>query len=197
MKRRNNPNRLSSNKLSDLIINKSYFLEGAKQCLSPNFSERQGDEVSLLVIHNISLPPGEFGSDNIEKLFTNQLSPEAHPYFEGISSLKVSSHLLINREGLITQFVPFNMAAWHAGVSSFQGLNDCNQFSIGIELEGTDDIDYTKEQYQSLIEVSKDIMLSFPKINKENIMGHSDIAPERKTDPGPSFDWHLYLSSLD
>ncbi|MDG1681101.1 MAG: 1,6-anhydro-N-acetylmuramyl-L-alanine amidase AmpD, partial [SAR86 cluster bacterium] len=101
------------------------------------------------------------------------------------------------REGLITQFVPFNMAAWHAGVSSFQGLNDCNQFSIGIELEGTDDIDYTKEQYQSLIEVSKDIMLSFPKIKKENIMGHSDIAPERKTDPGPSFDWHLYLSSLD
>ena len=179
------------------MINKSYFLEGAKKCLSPNFSERQGDEVSLLVIHNISLPPGEFGSDNIEKLFTNQLSPEAHPYFEGISSLKVSSHLLINREGLITQFVPFNMAAWHAGVSSFQGLNDCNQFSIGIELEGTDDIDYTKEQYQSLIEVSKDIMLSFPKINKENIMGHSDIAPERKTDPGPSFDWHLYLSSLD
>jgi AmpD protein len=197
LKRRNNPNRLSSNKPSDLMINKSYFLEGAKQCLSPNFSERQGGEVSLLVIHNISLPPGEFGSDNIEKLFTNQLSPEAHPYFEGISSLKVSSHLLINREGLITQFVPFNMAAWHAGVSSFQGLNDCNQFSIGIELEGTDDIDYTKEQYQSLIEVSKDIMLSFPKINKENIMGHSDIAPERKTDPGPSFDWHLYLSSLD
>ena len=179
------------------MINKSYFLEGAKQCFSPNFSERQGDEVSLLVIHNISLPPGEFGSDNIEKLFTNQLSPGAHPYFEGISSLKVSSHLLINREGLITQFVPFNMAAWHAGVSSFQGLNDCNQFSIGIELEGTDDIDYTKEQYQSLIEVSNDIMLSFPKINKENIMGHSDIAPERKTDPGPSFDWHLYLSSLD
>ena len=124
------------------MINKSYFLEGAKQCFSPNFSERQG-EVSLLVIHNISLPPGEFGSDNIEKLFTNQLSPEAHPYFEEISSLKVSSHLLISREGLITQFVPFNMAAWHAGVSSFQGLNDCNQLSVGIELEGAYDLDYT------------------------------------------------------
>ena len=179
------------------MIDKSYYLEGAKQCPSPNCSERQSDEISLLVIHNISLPPGEFGGGNVEKLFTNQLASEDHPYFKEISSLKVSSHLLIDRKGIVTQFVPFHMAAWHAGVSSFQGLDNCNQFSIGIELEGTDDINYTTEQYQSLIEVSKDIMLAFPEIKKTNIVGHSDIAPGRKTDPGPYFNWNLYLSSLD
>ena len=178
------------------MINDSFYLERANLCLSPNYSEREDNEISLLVIHNISLPPGEFGSDNIEKLFTNQLDPKEHPYFEAIHQLKVSSHLLIDREGLITQFVPFDMAAWHAGISNFKGDENCNRFSVGIELEGTDDKEYTEEQYHSLVEVTKELMLKFPKIKKENIVGHSDIAPERKTDPGKSFDWDFFLSSL-
>ena len=137
-------------------------------------------------MHNISLPPGQYGNDNIEKLFTNQLDPEGHPYFKEIYELKVSSHLLIDRKGLIVQFVPFDLAAWHAGVSSFKGRDNCNQYSIGIELEGTDSSKYTKEQYDSLIQVTKILMLQFPEIQKENIVGHSDIAPGRKTDPGLS-----------
>ena len=148
------------------------------------------------MLHNISLPPGEFGNENVEKLFTNQLDPEEHPYFKEIYELKVSSHLFIDREGLIVQFVPFDLAAWHAGVSNFKGRDNCNQFSIGIELEGTDNAKYTKEQYDSLVRVTKILMSKFPEIKKENIVGHSDIAPERKTDPGESFDWNFFLSAL-
>jgi AmpD protein len=148
-------------------------------------------------LHNISLPPGQYGNDNIEKLFTNQLDPAGHPYFKEIYELKVSSHLLIDRRGLIVQFVPFDLVAWHAGVSSFKGRDNCNQFSIGIELEGTDSSKYTKEQYDSLIQVTKILMLQFPEIQKENIVGHSDIAPGRKTDPGLSFDWNFFLSALN
>ena len=132
----------------------------------------------------------------MEKLFTNQLDPEEHPYFKEIYELKVSSHLFIDREGLIVQFVPFDLAAWHAGVSNFKGRDNCNQFSIGIELEGTDNAKYTKEQYDSLVRVTKILMSKFPEIKKENIVGHSDIAPERKTDPGESFDWNFFLSAL-
>ena len=178
------------------MINKSFYLETARKCLSPNYSKRESNDVSLLVLHNISLPPGEFGNENVEKLFTNQLDPEEHPYFKEIYELKVSSHLFIDREGLIVQFVPFDLAAWHAGVSNFKGRDNCNQFSIGIELEGTDNAKYTKEQYDSLVRVTKILMSKFPEIKKENIVGHSDIAPERKTDPGESFDWNFFLSAL-
>jgi len=180
-----------------LNIDNSFFLEKAKICLSPNSSDRKSNEVSLLVIHNISLPPGNYGGDYIEKFFTNQLDHEEHPYFQDIADLKVSSHLLIKRDGSITQFVPFNKKAWHAGISIFRGREDCNEFSIGIELEGTDESKYEKEQYESLISVTKELMSFFPDIKKDTIVGHSDIAPDRKTDPGKSFDWNYFRSNLD
>jgi len=180
-----------------LNIDNSFFLEKAKICLSPNSSDRKSNEVSLLVIHNISLPPGNYGGDHIEKFFTNQLDHEEHPYFQDIADLKVSSHLLIRRDGSITQFVPFNKKAWHAGISTFRGREDCNEFSIGIELEGTDESKYEKEQYESLISVTKELMSFFPDIKKDTIVGHSDIAPDRKTDPGKSFDWNYFRSNLD
>ena len=178
-------------------IDNSFFLEKAKICLSPNSSDRKSNEVSLLVIHNISLPPGNYGGDHIEKFFTNQLDHQEHPYFQDIVDLKVSSHLLIKRDGSITQFVPFNKKAWHAGISIFRGREDCNEFSIGIELEGTDESKYEKEQYESLISVTKELMSFFPDIKKDTIVGHSDIAPDRKTDPGKSFDWNYFRSNLD
>ena len=178
-------------------IDNSFFLEKAKICLSPNSSDRKSNEVSLLVIHNISLPPGNYGGDHIEKFFTNQLDHEEHLYFQDIVDLKVSSHLLIKRDGSITQFVPFNKKAWHAGISFFRGREDCNEFSIGIELEGTDESKYEKEQYESLISVTKELMSFFPDIKKDTIVGHSDIAPDRKTDPGKSFDWNYFRSNLD
>ena len=177
-------------------ISKTFCLKEAKICFSPNCSERTSDEISLLVIHNISLPPGEYGGGFVEKLFTNQLDPTDHPYFSEVSNLEVSSHLLIERDGSITQFVPFNLKAWHAGVSNFQGRVNCNEFSIGIELEGTDDNEYEQEQYHALIEITKELMLLYPQIKQDRIVGHSDIAPQRKTDPGKAFDWQLYLSSL-
>jgi AmpD protein len=180
-----------------LNIDNSFFLEKAKICLSPNSSDRKSNEVSLLVIHNISLPPGNYGGDHIEKFFTNQLDHEEHPYFQDIANLKVSSHLLIKRDGSITQFVPFNKKAWHAGISTFRGREDCNEFSIGIELEGTDESKYEKEQYESLISVTKELMSFFPDIKKDTIVGHSDIAPDRKTDPGKSFDWSYFRPNLD
>ena len=151
-------------------IDNSFFLEKAKICLSPNSSDRKSNEVSLLVIHNISLPPGNYGGDHIEKFFTNQLDHEEHPYFQDIADLKVSSHLLIKRDGSITQFVPFNKKAWHAGISTFRGREDCNEFSIGIELEGTDESKYEKEQYESLISVTKELMSFFPDIKKDTIV---------------------------
>ena len=177
-------------------IDQSFCLQEAKVCSSPNCSDRDSGEISLIVIHNISLPPGEYGGGFIEKFFTNVLLQEEHPYFEEIFEMKVSSHLLIERDGSITQFVPFNKKAWHAGVSSYLGRENCNEFSIGIELEGTDDTAYTKDQYNSLIEVTIELMKAYPDIQKNSIVGHSDIAPGRKTDPGKSFDWELYLSGL-
>ena len=178
-------------------IDKTFLLDKAKVCLSPNSSERESKEISLLVIHNISLPPGKYGGDYIEKFFTNQLNSDDDPYFEDIIDLTVSSHLLIKRDGSITQFVPFNKKAWHAGVSIFKDREDCNEFSIGIELEGTDETPYEKEQYNSLIMSTKALMSFFPDIKKDRIVGHSDIAPDRKTDPGKSFDWEYYLSKIN
>ncbi len=129
-------------------VNKEYRLEGVRVCDSPNFSERLNEDIYLLVIHNISLPPGEFGNDFIDHFFTNKLDPSKDLYFEDIHEMKVSSHLFIDREGRITQFVPFDKAAWHAGISEFNGKENCNEFSIGIELEGTDDLEYTSNQYE-------------------------------------------------
>ena len=177
-------------------VNKEHRLEGARVCDSPNFSDRLIEEISLLVIHNISLPPGQFGNNFVDQFFTNNLDPEKDPYFKEIYEMEVSSHLFIDREGGLTQFVPFDKAAWHAGVSKFRGKENCNEFSIGIELEGTDDLEYPPNQYKTLIEATKALMDYYPEIKVDSIVGHRDIAPTRKTDPGDSFDWDLYKSSL-
>ena len=177
-------------------MNDSSCLQQAKICLSPNCSSREKGEISLLVIHNISLPPGKFGGGHVEEFFQNILDPQAHPYFDEIKELKVSSHLFIERDGSITQFVPFDKKAWHAGVSNFNGRENCNEFSIGIELEGTDELENTQQQYDSLVEVSRELMVLYPLITKDNIVGHCDISPGRKTDPGKAFDWDLYRSRL-
>ncbi|HEY9030512.1 MAG TPA: 1,6-anhydro-N-acetylmuramyl-L-alanine amidase AmpD [Kangiella sp.] len=150
--------------------------------------EDSGD-ISLLVIHNISLPPNQFGGPYIDQLFTGTLNPSDHPYFEGIAALRVSSHLLIRRNGDVVQYVPLHKRAWHAGLSSFEGRDKCNDYSIGIELEGADDIPYEEIQYQTLVKITQVILKAYPQISPERIMGHSDIAPGRKTDPGPAFDW--------
>jgi AmpD protein len=147
-------------------------------------------ELSLIVIHNISLPPGQFGGSYITQLFTNTLNPEEHEFFREIHDLRVSSHLLINRLGEVTQYVPFHQRAWHAGVSSYLGKSVCNNFSIGIEMEGTDDTDFTETQYVCLIKVLKALVKAYPSLDMQHITGHEHIAPGRKTDPGPYFDWH-------
>lgn len=151
---------------------------------------------SLLVIHNISLPAGRFGEDYVDKLFTGQLDCSAHPSFLDLRGIKVSAHCYIQRDGSIKQYVPFTKRAWHAGVSSFLGVERCNDFSIGIELEGTDDLPYESTQYDTLIKISKIIMRNYPDITLERIVGHCDIAPDRKTDPGPSFDWEAFKCRL-
>ena len=168
----------------------------ARYVLSPHCDDRpENTEIDMIVVHGISLPPVQFGHDYIEKFFTGKLDYSLHPYFETIKQLKVSSHLLIKRDGEIIQFVPFAKRAWHAGESFFQGRSRCNDFSIGIELEGTDELPYEKIQYEKLAEVIKTLQIAYPGITRERIVGHSDIAPGRKTDPGHSFDWH-YLDCL-
>ena len=165
----------------------------AHYCPSPNYDLRPDpSDISLLVIHNISLPPGEFGKGNIEDFFCNQLDQQKHPFFKEIEGVRVSAHLLIDREGEITQFVPFQFRAWHAGKSCFAERDCCNDFSIGIELEGTDTLPYSDAQYQTLAKVTRLITLHYPAITKERIVGHQQIAPERKTDPGPAFDWPYF-----
>ncbi|WP_220183819.1 1,6-anhydro-N-acetylmuramyl-L-alanine amidase AmpD [Marinobacterium marinum] len=171
-------------------------LTAAEFIPSPNCNERPDGEVSLLVIHNISLPPGRFGGGHIAELFTNRLNPDAHPYFAEIQGLEVSAHVLIARDGSMTQFVPFDRRAWHAGRSCFQEREACNDFSIGVELEGTDELPYTDMQYQTLAAVTRALLKSYPDLKTERITGHSDIAPGRKTDPGPAFDWKRYQRSL-
>ena len=174
------------------------WLNRAKKLESPNADPRpDANDISLLVIHNISLPPAQFGGPYIEQLFSNNLNPDDHPYFRDIYKLQVSSHLLIDRQGNITQFVPFDQRAWHAGVSEFEGRQRCNDFSIGIELEGTDDIAYSDIQYSVLARLSQQIMAQYPAITVDRIVGHSDIAPERKTDPGQAFDWQRYKQLLN
>lgn len=176
----------------------NHRLDQAEFIESPNFSERpEGVDPSLIVVHNISLPPGRFGGDFIKQFFVNSLNSELHPYFKEISDLRVSSHLLIERDGNIIQFVEFNKSAWHAGVSEYEGQKDCNDFSIGIELEGTDSDPYQDIQYSILSGISNCLMGSYLEINKERIIGHADIAPDRKTDPGDSFDWLRFRDSLN
>ena len=166
------------------------WISTAIQLASPNVDARPDEsDISLLVIHNISLPPGQFGGGHVNALFTNQLNPNAHPYFAQIADLKVSAHVLIDREGVVTQFVPFHQRAWHAGVSVFDGRSACNDYSIGIELEGADTMSYTDQQYACLAEITQCLMAKYPSLTAKRIAGHSDIAPGRKTDPGVSFDW--------
>ncbi len=173
------------------------IISGAIQRDSPNQDDRpEGCDVDLLVIHNISLPPGEFGGHWIDDLFMNRLDPSAHPYFADIASQQVSSHLLIRRDGKLLQYVPLNKRAWHAGASCFDGRNCCNNFSIGIELEGSDDSGFTDAQYHALAETTNKILKLYPTITPDRIKGHSDIAPGRKTDPGPRFDWNYYRKLL-
>jgi AmpD protein len=170
------------------------WLAGARRVPSPNHDARpEGEAISLVVIHNISLPPGRFDGDGIVELFTNRLDPAAHPYYAGIAHLRVSAHFLIRRRGGLIQFVPCGARAWHAGVSNWQGRDRCNDFSIGIELEGTDDRPFTLAQYRRLATLIGKLRRAYP---IADLTGHSDIAPGRKTDPGPCFDWQRLYDLL-
>ncbi|MBU6470204.1 MAG: 1,6-anhydro-N-acetylmuramyl-L-alanine amidase AmpD [Gammaproteobacteria bacterium] len=173
------------------------LIEGARYSPSPHCDARPpGTAIDLLVIHGISLPPGEFGGPWIERLFLGSLPLEAHPYFRQIANPRVAPHLLIRRDGELRQFVPFTRRAWHAGVSAFEGRALCNDFSIGVELEGTDQVPYTDAQYAELARVSRALMTAYPGITSTRIVGHADIAPGRKTDPGPAFDWPRLRAAL-
>ena len=174
-----------------------HIFKESKYFKSPNFNDRpNSSDIRLLVIHSISLPPNNYGGDYVKDFFLNKLQSSEHEYFENIKNLKVSSHLFINRAGEVLQFVPFDKRAWHAGESSFKGELNCNDYSIGIELEGNEIDPYTDEQYFSLIKATRELINFYPRVNSKNIVGHSDIAPDRKTDPGKSFDWKRYLSNL-
>ncbi len=173
------------------------WLSAIAHCPSAHFNERPtGMDISLLVIHNISLPPGQFGTGCVQQFFRGALDPAADPYFAGIADLRVSAHFLIERDGGITQFVSCLQRAWHAGQSCFDGRDNCNDFSLGIELEGTDDQPFSDAQYASLIALTRTLQQAFPLITRERITGHEHIAPGRKTDPGPCFDWPRYLHDV-
>ena len=168
----------------------SGMLDQARQLPSPNVDTRpEGMLPELIVVHGISLPPGEYGGSWIDQLFTNSLPPDAHPYFKQIEGLKVSTHVLIRRDGELVQYVPFHQRAWHAGVSNYQGRERCNDFSIGIELEGSDDEAYEAPQYQALAQLIVSLCAHYPSLSSQRVVGHSDVAPGRKTDPGEAFDW--------
>ncbi len=180
-----------------ISINAEGWLEPVRRCPSPNHNPRPpGAAIRLLVIHNISLPPAQFGGGYVQQFFCNQLDAGAHPYFASIADMTVSAHCLIERSGALTQFVPFGLRAWHAGRSCYQGVAECNDFSVGIELEGTDDCPYTPAQYGCLSQVTKLLLRTYPQLTAEAIVGHSDIAPGRKTDPGPAFDWGGFRNLL-
>lgn len=173
------------------------LLQDAEFIESPFFNERPDNtDISLLVIHCISLPEGQFGTEHVKNLFTGELDCKAHPSFSCLEGLEVSAHCVIRRDGKVEQYVPFDKRAWHAGVSSFDGVDGCNDFSIGIELEGTEHTSYTEAQYRSLAQVTEQIQKKYPLITQERIAAHSDIAPGRKTDPGSEFDWQYYFKLL-
>ena len=171
-------------------------LIGARQIPSPNFNQRpENTEIQLIVVHNISLPPSQFGGGYIEQFFQNQLDWSVHPYFQTIQGMEVSTHLLILRSGEVLQFVNFNDRAWHAGRSTYLGKKECNDYSIGIELEGSDDLPFEQAQYDALVQVTACLQAYYPK-TQQHIAGHSDIAPGRKTDPGPHFNWSAFREQL-
>jgi AmpD protein len=170
-----------------MVIDQAGLLRGARYVESPNCDDRpSAAEISLLVIHSISLPPGEFGGDGVLRLFTNSLDSAKHPFYETLRGLRVSAHFFVRRTGKIIQFVPCGRRAWHAGQSSWRGRGQCNDFSIGVELEGVDTRPYTERQYARLVRLAAALRRHYP---IAAIVGHSDIAPGRKTDPGPAFDW--------
>jgi len=170
------------------------WLAGARRVDSPNFDARPaGTRVDLLVVHYISLPPGRFSGDAVERLFTNRLPAAAHPFFASLEGLRVSSHFLVRRRGEVLQFVGCDARAWHAGVSEFRGRARCNDFSIGVELEGSGEARFTQAQYRRLAELTSRLVERYP---LRWVAGHSDIAPGRKSDPGPHFDWSRYLASV-
>lgn len=174
------------------------WLREARRVPSPNYGPRPaGCVVDLLVVHNISLPPRCYSGDCIERFFTNRLDWDEHPFFEEIRGVEVSAHLLIRRSGELLQFVSLDDRAWHAGQSCFGGRENCNDFSIGVELEGADDDPYTDAQYAALSAVTQTLLAHYPALSAQNIVGHSDIAPGRKTDPGPAFDWQRYRTALE
>jgi AmpD protein len=190
-------NRLQPKMGIALQIRKDHWLSRVRHLPSPNFDDRaRCSSINLIVIHNISLPAGEFGSGNIERLFTNSLDTGAHPSFADLAGVEVASHILIDRAGEVTQFVGFDKRAWHAGISTYGGVQGCNGCSIGIEMEGTDTTPYTDEQYTTVGKLCGLLLERYPGLSHERIVGHCEIAPGRKTDPGPSFDWSRFLSSL-
>lgn len=173
-----------------IIDTETGWLRRARRVPSPNCDRRPaGTELGLIVVHGISLPPGRFGGGFIDRLFRNDLPPDADPYFATLAGLKVSAHVLIERGGKLTQYVPFALRAWHAGRSSYRGRDACNDFSVGIELEGTDDRRYTAKQYRALASLIVALRAAYPSLRDAEVVGHSDVAPGRKTDPGPAFDW--------
>jgi AmpD protein len=173
------------------------LVAGVRQVLSPHLDARpKGVAPELLVVHGISLPPGEFGGPWIDRLFTGTLPADAHPSFRERAGLRVSAHVLIRRHGEIVQYVPFGERAWHAGESQYRGRPACNDFSIGVELEGTDETPYTDAQYTQLAALAAALLRAYDSLNEEHIVGHSDVAPGRKTDPGASFDWPRFRALL-
>lgn len=176
---------------------KTGLIDDVKFVSSPNHDQRPKDlDIDTVVIHAISLPPSRFGGAYVEQFFTNALDCKAHPYFSEIEHLRVSAHFFIDRKGAVTQFVPTQLRAWHAGISNYQGRDAVNDFSIGVELEGCDDQDFENDQYQSLCQLTNCLIKAYPKLNENNIVGHSDIAPGRKTDPGPCFSWAMFRKGL-
>jgi AmpD protein len=173
------------------------LMAGVRQVLSPHFDGRPAGVLpELIIVHGISLPPGEFGGPWIDHLFTGGLPPDAHPSFRDVSRLRVSAHVVIRRDGTIVQYVPFGQRAWHAGQSHYRGRPACNDFSVGIELEGTDNTPYTDQQYDQLGALIEALLETYPSLSSDHIVGHSDVAPGRKTDPGPAFDWERLRSVL-
>ena len=174
----------------ELRIDDAGWLQSVDVFKSPNFDSRPDDAaIRLVVVHGISLPPGEYGGGHIQQFFCNNLNAGLHPYFESICDMRVSAHCLVERDGNIVQFVSFRDRAWHAGESQWRGETTCNNFSVGIELEGCDEQAYSEAQYLSLSNLIRALRLAYPQIDADAIIGHSDIAPGRKTDPGPAFDW--------
>lgn len=171
------------------ISPRGHLLSPARYVPSPNADARPpGTEIDLIVIHSISVPPGEYGGSGIEQLFTNRLDADEHEYYREIADLKVSAHVLIRRDGALVQFVPFDRRAWHAGRSAYRGRRNCNDFSVGIELEGLEIAPFERAQYASLTRVVTALLVAYPGLSAERIVGHCDVAPGRKTDPGPYFE---------